>query len=144
MPMPVCWRKEAMGMALPPLPDSAVSPCFHGYLTFLDRHFPPQSLLAHLLVPSLHSQQQPSLWDCFTTPKLHIPAAYPFQGTCGPVRGMYGRGKDCLILIPFRLPQISCFTFSLKCFSSNSDNCPSVGVGSLLQFPTHGGQVQSC
>ena len=29
-------------------------------------------------------------------------------------------GKDCLILIPFRLPQISCFPLSLKCFSSGS------------------------
>ena len=26
--------------------------------------------------------------------------------------GMYGCGKDCLILIPFRLPLISCFTLS--------------------------------
>ena len=43
--------------------------------------------------------------------------------------------KVCLILIPFRLPQISCFPFSLKCFSSDSDNCPDVGVGPLLQFP---------
>ena len=41
----------------------------------------------------------------------------------------------CLILIPFRLPQISCFTLSLKCFSSHSDNCPTVGIGPLLQFP---------
>ena len=48
---------------------------------------------------------------------------------------MYGCGKDCLILIPFRLPQISCFTLSLKCFSSDSDNCPTVGIGPLLQFP---------
>ena len=48
---------------------------------------------------------------------------------------MYGCGKDCLILIPFRLPQISCFTLSLKCFSSDSDNCPDVGIGPLLQFP---------
>ena len=47
---------------------------------------------------------------------------------------MYGCGKDCLILIPFRLPQISCFTHSLKCFS-DSDNCPDVGIGPLLQFP---------
>jgi len=39
------------------------------------------------------------------------------------------------ILIPFRLPQISCFTLSLKCFSSDSDNCPDVGIGPLLQFP---------
>ena len=60
---------------------------------------------------------------------LHLP------GTCIPVQGMYGCSKDCLILIPFRLPQISCFTLSLKCFSSDSDNCPDVGIGSLLQFP---------
>ena len=53
---------------------------------------------------------------------------------------MYGCGKDCLILISFRLPQISCFTLSLKCFSSNSDNCSDVGIGPLLQFPL---QVQS-
>ena len=48
---------------------------------------------------------------------------------------MYDCGKDCLILIPFRLPQISCFTLSLKCFSSDSDNCPDIGIGPLLQFP---------
>ena len=47
---------------------------------------------------------------------------------------MYGCSKDCLILIPFRLPQISCFTLSLKCFSSDSDNCPNVGIRPLLQF----------
>ena len=46
---------------------------------------------------------------------------------------MYGCSKDYLILIPFRLPQISCF--SLKCFSSDSDNCPAVGIRPLLQFP---------
>ena len=43
--------------------------------------------------------------------------------------------RQGLILTPFRLPQISCFTLSLKCFSSDSDNCPAVGTGSLLQFP---------
>ena len=48
---------------------------------------------------------------------------------------MYGCGKDCLILIPFRLPQTSCFTLCIKCFSSDSDNCPIVGTGPLLQFP---------
>ena len=51
-----------------------------------------------------------------------------FQGTCVPAWCMYGCGKDCLILIPFRLPQISCFTLSFKCFSSDSDNCPHVGI----------------
>ena len=48
---------------------------------------------------------------------------------------MYGCGKDCLILIPFRLPQISCFTLSLKCLSSDSDSCPHVGIRPRLQFP---------
>ena len=48
---------------------------------------------------------------------------------------MYGCRKHCVILIPFRPPQISCFTLSLKCFSSDSDNCPDVGIGPLLQFP---------
>ena len=46
-----------------------------------------------------------------------------------------GCSKDCLILIPLRLAQISSFTFSLKCFSSDSDNCPDVGTRALLQFP---------
>ena len=48
---------------------------------------------------------------------------------------MYGCSKDCLILIPFRLPQISCFTLSLKCFSLYSNSCPNVGIRPLLQFP---------
>ena len=48
---------------------------------------------------------------------------------------MYDCGKVCLILIPFRLPEISCFALSLKCFSSDSDNCPNVGIRPLLQFP---------
>ena len=49
--------------------------------------------------------------------------------------GTYGCGKDCLILIPFRLIQISCFTLSLKCFSSDSDSCSDVGIRPLLPFP---------
>ena len=48
---------------------------------------------------------------------------------------MYGCSKGCLSLIPFRLPQISCFSLNLKCFSSDSDNCPNVVLGPLLQFP---------
>ena len=48
---------------------------------------------------------------------------------------MYGCGKDCLILISFRLPLISCFTLSLKCFSSDSDSCPTVGTGPPASVP---------
>jgi len=57
-----------------PPPDSAVSTCFHGHLAFLHRHFPLQSPLSHPFKPSLHSQQQPSSWDCSTIPKLQFPA----------------------------------------------------------------------
>ena len=48
---------------------------------------------------------------------------------------MYGCSKDYLILIPFRPLQIICFTLSLKCFSSDSGNCPNVGIRPLLQLP---------
>ena len=32
-------------------------------------------------------------------------------------------GYVCLVLIPYRLSRLNCFTLSLKCFSSDSDNC---------------------
>jgi len=38
------------------------------------------------------------------------------------------------VRIPFRLPQISSLTLSLKCFPSDPDNCPYVGIRPLLQF----------
>ena len=41
----------------------------------------------------------------------------------------------CVILIPFRLPQISCFILSLKCFCCDQNSFPDVGIGPLLQFP---------
>ena len=48
---------------------------------------------------------------------------------------MYVCGKNCLILIPFWLPQLSCFTLCFKYFSSDSDNCPNVGIIPQFQFP---------
>ena len=142
--MLVSAGREAMVKAPPPTRDSAVPPCFHGCPAFLHRHFPPQSPPSPPLDLSLHSQQQPSPWDCPTIPKLQLPCS-AFQETSVSVRGLYGRGKDCLILVPFRLPQISCFTLSLKCFSSDSDNCPAVGIGppASVTPPTEGSQVQS-
>ena len=62
-------------MASPPTCDSAVSPCFHGCLAFLHRHFPPRSIPSHPLNPTLHSQQQPAPGDFTTVPKLQLPAA---------------------------------------------------------------------
>ena len=60
--------------------SSAVSPCFHGCPAFLHRHFPPQSP-SHPLNLSLHSQQQPSPWDCSTIPKVQFPVAAPSRGS---------------------------------------------------------------
>ena len=134
--MLTCGEREAKGTAPPPTRDSAVSPCFQGCPAFLHRHFPSQSPPSPPLHLSLCSQQHALPWDCSTLPKLQLPATRPSRGASS-LSGvcMYGCGKDCLILIPFRLPQLSCFTLSLKCFSSDSDNCPDVGIGSLLQFP---------
>ena len=93
------------------------------------------SLLPH--IPSIHLSAVNSSPHFGIAPQalkssfqpLHLP------GDMCPCPGMYGCSKDCLILILFRLPQISCFTLSLKCFSSDSDNYPNVGIRPLLQFP---------
>ena len=123
--MLACGEGEAMVMIPPTTHNSAVLPCFHGCLAFLHRHFAsPWSVslqsTAALALGLLHNPQTPA------------------PSSCGPVflpPGMYGCSKDCLILIPFRLLQISSFTLNLKCFCSDSGNCPDVGIGPLLQFP---------
>ena len=86
------------------------------------------SLLPHIpliCLSAVHSSSRPG-----TAPySLNFSSSHcTFQGIYIPVRGTCGCSKDCLILIPFRLPQISCFTLSFKCFSSDSDNCPHVGI----------------
>ena len=125
-----------MVMAPPPARDSAVSPCFHGCLASLHRHFPRQSPPSHPLNPSLHSQTPALALGLLHNPQTPVPSRCTFQETHIPVRGTYGCGKECLILLPFRLPQLSCFTLSLECFSSSdSDNCPHVGIRPFLQFP---------
>ena len=121
--VPGMWGERGYGDGSTPYADSAVSPCFHGCLAFLHRHFPPQSPPSQPLNLFLCSPQQPSPWDCSTIPKPQ-PSYFTFQGTSVPVQGMYGCGKDCLILVSFRMPLISCFTLSLKCFFSDSDWTP--------------------
>ena len=79
--MLTCRGREAVLLAPPALRDSAVSPCFHGCLAFLHRHFPPQSPSSHPLDLSLCRQRQPLPWDCFTIPKLQLPAAAPYRGS---------------------------------------------------------------
>ena len=102
--------------------------------------FPPQAFPTTIpsftsLDPTLHSQQQPLHWNCSTIPKLQFPATAPSGDLHSCMAYVWIWHTYHLILIPFRLPQISCFTLSLKCFSFDSDNGPAVGIGLLLQFP---------
>ena len=83
---------------------------------------------------SLHSTAALAL-GLLHNPQTPAPSHFTYLETCVPVLGMYGCCKDCLNLISFRLSLISCFILSLKCFSSDSDNCPDVGIRPLLQFP---------
>ena len=118
-------------MAPTPTCDSAVITLLPWLPTFLPQAFP-------ITVPSLTASWSVPLQStaALTLGLLHNPST-PAPGCCSlreanvPFWSLYGCGKDCLILIPFRLPQISCFTLSLHCFSSDSDNCPSVGAGPL-------------
>ena len=54
-----CGETEAIVMAPPTTRDSAVSSCFHGFLAFLHRHFPPQSSPSPPLTRSLQVNSSP-------------------------------------------------------------------------------------
>ena len=129
-----------------PLPthDSAILPCLHGCLIFLDRRFPPRSPPPCPLRPSPHSQQQTLHQDCSTILMLQLPATVPSRVSMALPRVCVAVARIvCVILIPFRLSQISLFTLSIKCFSSVPNNCPNVGIRPLLHFsnPPRAGQV---
>ena len=132
--MLACGEREAVVMA-PPLHMTQ-----QHHLASMLPSFPP--LAFPTMISSLTSPQSvsPQSTAALTLGSLHnplipAPSCCIFQETSIPVWGMYGCCEDCLILIPFRLPQISCFTPSLKCFSSDSDSCTDVGIRPLLQFP---------
>ena len=103
---------------------------------------PPDETLQWGLLPPCAVQPPSSLFAIWvsvsTSPLLRLP------GDLCPYPGYVWLQQGLSVLIPSRLPQISCFTLSLKCFSSNPDNCPNVGIRPLLQFPHCRGQVQSC
>ena len=67
---------------------------------------------------------------------LLLPGAVIFRGLASLLGlGMAAARIVCVILTPFRLSQVSYFTLSLKCFSSVPNNCPTVGIRPLFQFP---------
>ena len=133
MPMLSCGEREAIVMFLPHKCDSAVSPCFHGCPAVLHRHF-HHDLLPH--IPSICLSADNSSPCPGIAPQSLNSSSQPLP--------LPGDPHSCtayvwlwqgLILIPFRLSQISYFTVSLKCFSSDSYNCQAVGIRLLLQFP---------
>ena len=140
--MLACGEREAMVMAPPTTCDSAVSPCFHGCLAFLHRHFPPQSPPSHPLHPSLHSQQQPLPWDCSTIPKLQLPTVAP------------SRGSASLSGVCMAAARTVWFSFHLRCHRSavslsalnvsplTQTVVPMWGSDPCFSSPTHRGLVQ--
>ena len=143
LPMLACGEREAMVMAPPPVSDSAVLPYFHGCLTFLHRPFPPQSPPSHPLNLALHSQEQPSPWDCSTIPKLQLAAAAP------------SKGPESLSRVYMAAARTVWFSFHLG-FHRSAVSLSALNVSPLTQTiaplwesdlcfssPTHRGQIQS-
>ena len=136
----LCGEREAMVVAPPPVHDSAVLRCFHG--------FPPQAFPTTMSLLTCPQSISPQSTAALTLGLLHNPQTpapnhCTFQGTQVPVWGLYGCSKDCLILILFRLPQISSFTLSLKCSSLTQTVAPVWELDPCFSSPTCRGQVQS-
>ena len=118
-----------MVMASPPTHDSAVSPCFLGCLAFL------HSLLPHIpwiRLSTVNSSPHPGIAPQSLNSSSQLLRLLGDLHSCPECVWLW---QGLSVLIPFRLPQISCFTLSLKCFSSNPDSCPDVGIRPLLQSP---------
>ena len=82
------------------------------------------------------SQQQTLPWDCSTIPMLQLPAAVLSSRLVFLSRvSLALAGVVCVILIPFRLSQISCFTHSLKCFSFVLTIAPMWESNPCFSFP---------
>ena len=128
------FSQEAMVMAPSPMCDSAVSPCFMAAWpssTGISYH----SLLPHIpsiCLSTVNSSPRPGI----APQSLN----YSSQPLCCLEYIWLPQGLSDFI--PFRLPQISCFPLSLKCFSSDSDALM-CELDRCFRSPTHQGQVQS-
>ena len=105
-----------------PMRDSAVLPCFHGCLAFLHSYSPPRSPPLRSLDLSLCSQQKPSPWDCSTVPKLQLPAAAPSRGPVSLSGVCMAAARTVWFSFHLGCHRSAVSLFSLKCFSSDSDN----------------------
>ena len=134
---------EAIMMAPPPMCDSTVLPCFQGCQAFLHSHFSSWSPLSASLNPSLCNQQQSSLWDCSTIPKLQLLATahsrrpMSLSGVCmAAARTVwfsfhFGCHRSAVLLSAF---SVSPLTQTIA---------PMWGSDPSFSSPTHQGQVQS-
>ena len=142
--MLACGEREATVMAPPSMHDSAASPCLHGCLAFLHRHFPPQSPPSHPLDLCLCSQQQLSPGDGSTFPKLQLQ-----------LLRLPGDLRPCLGYVCTAAERTLWFSFHLGCHrSAVSPSALTVspltqtialirGSDPCLSSPTRQGQVQS-
>ena len=128
--------------------DSSTHYALLSSITLLPRlpRFPPQAFpitISSLTSPPSISLQSTAALILRSIYAPQTPSCCAFQGILIPVWGMHGCGKDCLILIPFRLPQSA---VSLSAFSvSPLTQTIALMWGSGLCFcsPTHSGKVQS-
>ena len=97
------------------------------------------SILLHIPLICLCSQQQPLAWDCSTIPKLQLPATVP------------SRGPVFLSGICMAAARTFWFSFHLGCHRSAvllsalnvypvTQTVPDVAIGTLLQFPPSKGR----
>ena len=145
-----CWYwpvgRESLCWWLHPLP---VTQQYHHHLASMVSWLSSPGISHHKLLPHMplihlstvnstphHGIAPPSL--NFSSQLLCLLGnLYPCLG------GMYGCSKDCLIFIPFKVPQISCFTLSLKCFLSDSV-APFRELDPCFSCPTCQGQDKFC
>ena len=116
-----------MVMAPPAMHDSAVSPCFRGCLAFLHRHFPPSPPSHPFCLPAVNSSPRPGIAPQSlksSSQLLHLP------GDLCHCLGYIWLRQGLSDSHSTKAPRVSCFTLSIKCFSSDSDNCPSVRISS--------------
>jgi len=122
-------------MAPPSVCDSAVLPYLHGWSAFLPRYF-PLHLLPHIpshCLPAVNSRFHPgiALQSLQSSSKsLRIP------GDSNPVQ--VGRAAAKIVWFSFLSDchrWAAALSNSLKCFSCVPNNCPDVGIWSLLQVP---------
>ena len=139
----VWGERGAMVMAPPPMCDSAVSPCFHGCLAFLHWHFPPGSPPSHPLKPSFRSQQQPSLWDCSTIPKLQLPAIAPSKRPAFRSQVCMAAARTVWFSIQLGCHRSAVSLSALNVSPLTQTIAPMWGLDPCFSSPTHQRQVQS-